>query len=68
MIFGGMTFAGGAGETIPVASDSAVAEPALLDAVTSTPSRYETSELETRYVAPVAPLIGSQLLVVHRSH
>ena len=53
---------------MPVVSDSAVWEPAAFDAVTSTCSRYATSELVSRYVAPFAPEIGWQLLVVQRSH
>jgi hypothetical protein len=68
MIEGGITFAGGDGATMPVVSDSAVREPAAFDAVTRTCSRYATSELVSRYVAPFAPEIGWQLLVVQRSH
>ena len=58
MIEGGITFAGGDGATMPVVSDSAVREPAAFDAVTCTCSRYATSALVSRYVAPFAPVIG----------
>lgn len=53
--------AAGAEEIDEVAADTAVLEPAMLEAVTATRSLDERSAEATVYVDPVAPAMSTQL-------